>query len=177
MLKTTIHWTFLIALTLVAAPLANAQTCRTDRILSPTPDIRYTDNQDGTVTDKQTGLMWTKCAVGASGDDCKTDRYQTFGWDAALQQVGTVNQDLSLANYDDWRLPNRKELATLINYQCYSPAINDTLFPNTPQVYFWSSSPVADTTKSTWSIYFRHGTFYKHSRTSKIAVRLVRNAE
>lgn len=58
----------------------------------------YTDNGDGTVTDNVTGLMWQ----------------QHMGTQITYTQVLTKADTLSLAGYTDWRLPNIKELYSLI---------------------------------------------------------------
>ncbi len=64
------------------------------------PDPRFTDNGDGTITDNVTGLMWEQ-----SPDTTQKN------WSTAL----TYANDSTLATYDDWRLPNFYELATLLH--------------------------------------------------------------
>jgi hypothetical protein len=83
-------------------------------VTSPSP--RFTDNGDGTVTDAQTGLMWAKDANLAGGA-------QT--WNAAIDFANS----LSLGNagcgsyYTDWRLPNVKEVQSLIDFGNHTPAL------------------------------------------------------
>lgn len=68
-----------------------AQTCKS-AIKATAPDIRYTDNGNGTVTDNQTGLMWKQCSEGQSGIDCATESATTYyTWQAALQTPQTLN--------------------------------------------------------------------------------------
>ena len=62
------------------------------------PNPSFTDNNDGTVTDNVTGLMWQK-----EDDDNVRD------WEAALSYC----ESLSLAGFSDWRLPNIKELDSI----------------------------------------------------------------
>ena len=64
----------------------------------------FNDNGDGTVTDKATGLMWAK-------DDSK----QGMVWKTALSWVQQKNSDAYLG-YTDWRLPNAKEMQSIVNY-------------------------------------------------------------
>jgi hypothetical protein len=71
----------------------------------PWPEPRFTDNSDGTVTDKLTGLMWTKNAHPISA----------MAWEAALQACN----DFVFAGYDDWRMPNVREMSSLIRYGGY----------------------------------------------------------
>ena len=70
----------------------------------------FVDNSDGTITDLATGLMWTKA-------DSGTGMY----WEDALAYA----EDLDLAGYDDWRLPNAKELQSIVDYT-RSPATTNS---------------------------------------------------
>jgi uncharacterized protein DUF1566 len=103
------------------------------------PDVRqgapnlegYTDNQDGTVTDKVTGLMWQQVVSTA-----------TFAQAAAVQYCPT----LTIGGHSDWRLPSIIELASLIDFSVPgttvsgAAAISGGAFPNTPAANFWSSN-------------------------------------
>lgn len=103
----------------------------------------FIDNNDGTVTDRATGLMWQKADDGQSRD-----------WENALSYA----ENLTLAGYSDWRLPNAKELQSIVDYtRCpsvtNSPAI-DPIFSTTSIVdpdgisgqypYFWTSTTHQD---------------------------------
>jgi len=70
----------------------------------------FDDNGDGTVTDNATGLMWV---TADSGDG--------LDWQDALAYA----EDLSLAGHDDWRLPNAKELHTIVDYS-RAPDVTDS---------------------------------------------------
>lgn len=113
-----------------------AQDCQLD-IAASTPTSRFVDNADGTVTDSATALTWKRCSEGQAwnGTTC-TGNEATFTWQQALQ-VGT---DAAFAGASDWRLPNIKELSSLVEYQCVTPAINLVVFPNTSGMFFWSST-------------------------------------
>ena len=76
----------------------------------PWPFPRFTDNEDGTVTDNLTHLMWTKNAQQIPG---------IMTWYAAVNACN----DLIFADYDDWRLPNAKELLSLIDYSQDQPVL------------------------------------------------------
>lgn len=116
---------------------ALAQECNYT-IAATTPDSRYTDHGDGTVSDNSTGLMWQQCSEGRSGARCLSGSLQLFTWQAALQQA----EASTFAGYSDWRLPNVKELASLVELRCIGPAINLTIFPATPpHGLYWSSTP------------------------------------
>lgn len=159
---------------LLSAATAYAQTCKTESITASAPNSRYTDNSDGTVTDNTTGLMWKQCPEGASGAGCATGGASTYTWQQALQQAQTVDNGAGFAGHTDWRLPNRKELHSLVEVQCASPSINAVLFPNNPSNLFWSSSPYANDPTTAWSVYFSSGLDNYNYKTNAYYVRLVR---
>lgn len=134
-------WTGVVVLLLMlGAGPALAQTCRPASIPASTPDSQLQDNGDGTVTDLKTGLMWKQCAEGQSGSGCVDGTPIDYNiWQKALLRAQEVNSG-GFAGFRDWRVPNIKELASLVELQCREPAINLTRFPNTPNNYFWSSS-------------------------------------
>lgn len=150
-----------------------AQTCN-DFIPATAPDSRYIAPGDGTVTDSQTGLMWKQCSEGQSGADCGAGSPTGHTWREALQQAAAS----SFAGYSDWRLPNIKELSSLVEMRCYRPAININYFPNTASADYWSSSPFAGYSGNAWSVYFSYG--YGGNLSEKLggsAVRLVRGRQ
>ena len=140
------------------------QTCN-EAVVATAPDSRFQDRGDGTVTDRKTGLTWKRCAEGLSGPDCADGSAETFSWQAALQQA---------ADSDQWRLPNKNELASLVERRCYDPAINEDFFPNTPSSAFWSSSPDAYFSSSAWLVNFLHGYVDYFGKNRDRRVRLVR---
>ena len=72
--------------------------------LSSSPN--YTDNDDGTITDNVTGLMWQK------------DPGEKMTYDEAVAGAKSFN----LAGYTDWRLPTIKELYSLIIFSGLDPS-------------------------------------------------------
>jgi hypothetical protein len=109
------------------------------------PNPRFTDNNNGTVTDNLTGLIWLKNAncIGTlnptfDNDDNLGDGAVT--WQHALDFVaginaGTYNCDDTSnggSHQTDWRLPNVRELSSLLDYEfCNCPAGNNPTIPNT----------------------------------------------
>ena len=59
---------------------------------------------------------------------------------AQLARCGPVLQDLTLEGHDDWRLPTRLELVSIVDFAAYEPAIDRAAFPGTPAFGFWSGS-------------------------------------
>ena len=167
----------LIVYIFFATTVYAAQVCTADSIPASTPDSQLVDNNDNTITDLTTGLMWKKCLEGVSGDACETGSLDSFTWQQALQQPGTVNSEGGFADYDDWRLPNIKELISIVEKQCYNPAINLNRFPNAPSSSVWSGSPGADVADYAWYVDFNYGDSYNLYRYNDRYVRLVRGGQ
>ena len=93
-----------------------------------------------TVTDTATGLVWQRCAVGQgwSGGACIGTAFAS-AWAAAV-----TGPPLG------WRLPNVKELESIVERRCAAPAMNTAAFPAAPSVNFWSSTPG-------WAVSFNDG--------------------
>lgn len=86
----------------------------------------FVDNGDGTIVDLSTGLMWQKSDSGKGVD-----------WEEALLMA----QNSEFAGYSDWRLPNVKELQSIVDYSGVYPAIDQNFFDITDKdSYFWSST-------------------------------------
>ena len=161
-------------LTLAAGSPVLAQTCRTEtEVPSTTPASRFQDNGDATVTDQSTGLMWARCPEGLSGTGCATGAAAAFTWEGALLRA----RDSGLAGYTDWRLPDIKELSSLVEERCYAPAINLAVFPNTPSSYFWSASPGGSSSSYAWYVAFSNGYANDYYRDYNYHVRLVRSGQ
>ncbi|MEM8961715.1 MAG: DUF1566 domain-containing protein [Acidobacteriota bacterium] len=105
----------------------------------------FADHGDGTITDRATGLMWSR-----------TDSGMAFDWSDALAWVAKMNA-ASYFGHSDWRLPNAKELQSLVDYDrspdsTDSPAI-DPIFGVTQIVnelgradypFYWTSTTHAN---------------------------------
>lgn len=120
----------------------------------------FVDNGDGTVTDTSTGLMWQQETAGS------------MNWEGAISYC----ENLSLAGYDDWRLPNRNELQSLVDYSRDGPAIDTSYFPNTMSSYYWSSTTNAST-YAAWLLYFNAGHVHSYDNSSTSYVRAVRGGQ
>jgi len=94
--------------------------------VSPVQEFgRYTVYDNGTVLDKKTGLMWMRYHL------------QKMDWHTACQQKGN-----GFAGYTDWRIPTIEELITLVDMGQIALKINPQAFPNFPNGYWWSGTPV-----------------------------------
>jgi len=104
------------------------------------PNPRFVDNENGTVTDRLTGLLWLKDA-NCFGVKAWYDALDTIT-DFNIQQDNYSCVDYT-SSYTDWRLPNRKELRSLIDYSKYEPALPENHpFMNVAYSY-WSSTSLS----------------------------------
>ena len=169
-----IRFLFSALLLLATVPALANQVCNPN-IPASTPSERFTVHGDGTASDNRTGLMWKRCAEGQSGSDCATgsDTWHTWQW--ALELADRH----SYAGYSDWRLPNIKELASIVELRCYSPAVNLEVFPSTPSSGFWSSSAGSGLSSLAWGVvfYFGHDYYSYRLNSHHAAVRLVRGGQ
>ncbi|BCK06708.1 DUF1566 domain-containing protein [Vibrio cholerae] len=162
-------------------------------------DGRYRDNGNGTITDITTNLTWMRCSLGQqwTGTTCAGVAGGTK-WDDALKTAMTF----SYAGHSDWRVPTVDELDTLVycskgrkpsvrpngdevlatNGQCLGdnyqrPTINIRAFPNTPEAWYWSSSPNTYDSSYAWFVYFGYGYVDRNYKYYGNYVRLVRGGQ
>lgn len=130
----------------------------------------YRDNGDFTVTDNRTGLMWKRCTEGKNNDATCTGTAATYVWTSALSQCET----LTFAGYSDWRLPNMKELISILNYANLNPSINITYFPSTINGFYWSGTTYVGSTPNAWYVYFADGGVTNSLKVNTYYARCVR---
>ena len=160
------------ALSIIALLLAithsHAQTCNAN-ITRSAPDSRYQLVNDNTeVKDTQTGLIWQRCSLGQTwnGTSCISDAV-IYNWADALQAAKNIGSG--------WRVPNIKELDSLIEQACYSPSINEVFFPNTQSGSYWSSSLVTSDGHYALVVGFTYGSDGSAAKDGSRYVRLVRS--
>jgi hypothetical protein len=116
-------------------------------VASPSP--RFIDHGDGTVTDNLTGLMWAKDAYHGS-----------MIWNDAIDYANNLSLGTEGCgtDYTDWRLPNVKELQSLIDFSNYNPALpTGHPFSYVQASYYWSSTTYATDSNAAWSVFMSHG--------------------
>jgi len=116
------------------------------------PDPRFTVGKSAEVdcvTDNLTGLMWAKNGNLAGAQS----------WYAALDYVATMNSGRGSYGHNDWRLPSRKELRSLVNKSQVSTAIwlRTQGFNNVKGSYYWSSTTTGVGTGEAWIVYMLDG--------------------
>jgi hypothetical protein len=114
------------------------------------PDFIY--NGDSTISDKSTSLTWQK---GEGGP---------MNWWEAL----TYCEELSLAGYSDWRVPNVRELASIMDLdRSTQPVIDTSFFPETHPEGYWSSTSYQQARSFHAFVgYFQHGYIGRHEEKS-----------
>ena len=148
------------------------------------PDSRYTVNNNGTVTDNISGLMWQQCSAGQTlteGDDVCTEPEDEndllFNWKSALEHAQTTNAGVGYAGYTDWRLPNISELGSLIARNRYLPAANSSAMPYLLTDWYWTSSPDFNDGTKSWQVNLQDGSDFTEQRSETAHVILVRNIQ
>ena len=126
------------------------------------PSPRFNDNSDGTITDNLTGLIWLKNAncTETVGGVSKTNGYLTWAnaltWSNALANGSCSLSDGSAAGA--WRLPNIKELQSLVDFGRFNPALPfEHPFSGVQSGDYWSSTSLAVNTRYAWVLYLGHG--------------------
>jgi hypothetical protein len=163
--------------------------------------LRFEDNGDGTITDLNTRLVWEKKVAGDSvanpanlhdadnahiwSDDLGFVQLTLWDWlDDVNAEGGT-----GFAGHDDWRIPNAKELQSIIDYEVSSPAagsiwdsgtcssctiITDPTCSCTASADYWSSTTRIANPTQAWAVGFQNGDIVQRSKTSSNRVRAVR---
>lgn len=136
----------------------------------------FTVSADGTeVTDSKTGLIWRRCAQGmtvatAGGAQICTGTASIFTHEGALAHA----RDQAASTGVAWRLPNVKELSSIVDRSKASPSIDPAAFPATPAAEFWSSTPYVGDPGNAWVVRFSYGYVDYYDRNRNFLVRLVR---
>jgi hypothetical protein len=107
------------------------------------------DAENNTVVDRKTGLVWRRCLYGESwsGTAC------TGTWTTQTHETALSYAKRSI----NWRLPNAKELASLVDLSTDSPALDNTVFPGALSRSVWSSTPLLSDPSSAWYTDFGYG--------------------
>jgi len=139
------------------------------------PIPRFTDNGNGTVTDNLTGLIWLKDA------DCVGLRT----WSDAFVQVGNLNSGAEFScdsyaagTFSDWRLPNVRELFSLIDFSRDDKALPSGYpFTGVTAGHYWSSTTFAKLTDYAWNVRLCYDLLYHASKTDSHYVWPVRGGQ
>ena len=157
-----------------------------ERLRAATPTARFIVHPDGTATDRRTGLTWMRCPFGTVLDDAGTPAAladdhcmpgpfdaPTYTWRQALTAATDLDAGGGFAGSTGWRVPNWKELVSIVETRCSSPAINGQVFPDTLGSFF-TSTPYTSVRTSAWTVEFQSGLVLDLPKTGTAHLRLVR---
>ncbi len=119
------------------------------------------DDVNNIVTDNVTNLMW---------QDDSNAKINIKSWYGAKFYC----KSLTIGEHDDWRLPSREELVSLIDYGRINPAI-DPIFKNIVPDSYWSSTTSSNGNRYAWNVYFHHGNQHYGTKYFNYHVRCVRD--
>lgn len=127
-------------------------------------DCKPTDGDWVAVLDNQTKLIWTR-------DDVAGGR---MSW----KKAAAAATDVRLCGWDDWRLPTRAELLSLVDDTRYAPATDTEFFPDCKSEWYWSSTPYAASPGGcAWIVHFDDGNSYWNYQSGVYLVRAVRASQ
>jgi hypothetical protein len=166
---------------LLGGHAAAQQACDTKQFPPSSPTARFEDNADGTVTDTASKLMWLRCSDGqqwANGNCAGLPA--SHSWQSAEKRAAEVNR-LGIFFFNDWRLPQLRELATITERQCKNPRVNLAVFPQTPPAHYWTASSRANQIPQNpdgfaFAVAFDVDGMRYADKQDALHVRLVRNA-
>lgn len=133
--------------------------------------LAYTDNGDGTITDNNTNLVWEKKSADGSIHDVNV----FYSWDEAFTvHVAQLNA-AAFAGHNDWRVPNVKELQSIVDYERTGLALSSAFNSNctsgatvltgscTAAGHYWTSTTAAPAPGFAWTVHFSDlsGKLYK----------------
>jgi hypothetical protein len=111
------------------------------------------------VTDSNTGLQWQDDAIGTQ-----------MSWTQAIDYC----ENLTLGTHDDWRLPNLKELTSIVDDSRVNPSIDTSVFEHTASNHYWSSTTYAGNSDGAWYVGFGRGFQGYGNKSNDYHVRCVR---
>jgi len=128
----------------------------------------FTRDSSGVVMDSDTGLVWQDDYSDNGGDIKKAS------WQDALVYC----EELSLGDKNDWRLPNIRELRSIVDYTKFNPAIN-SVFTIVSFRNYWSATTGGGASHSSyaWIVAFYYGNDKWNSKTDENYIRCVRGGD
>jgi hypothetical protein len=131
-----------------------------------------TSREDGLamLRDNNTGLVWE--VKSACADDLNF-ALDTYTLDEARELVDQLN-DAGYGGFGDWRLPNREELRSIVDYGRGTPALAPAFGDDAPPGFCWSCDPYGPEPDLVWGIYFAYGCGICYPQDNRYAVRAVR---
>ncbi len=140
-------------------------------VSKPAPRVindRFTDNGDGTVTDKEQKVTWVKDPTALKGFE------NTMTWEEAKDKC----ENLSFAGYNSgWRMPTVEELRSIVDYTRHDPAWNTDVFAGKHNDWYWTKTECARNKDAAWCVGSRNGVVGSYCLSYRNYVRPVRSCQ
>ena len=134
---------------------------------------RFTDN-DLTVSDARTGLMWEKKTPGNDWRSNLNALDASLSWDEAKTDwIGEMNAR-KFAGFSDWRLPEIEELQSIVDYRRPRPPAINPVFGHLAEAFYWSATPLSIHPGVAWRVLFLDGAVFVDEIHNANRVRAVR---
>lgn len=138
-------------------------------------DRAFELRDDGIAVDRQSGLMWMRCAFGQHWNAGRCEHNaETFTWKEAQMEIARFNDQGGAYGFSDWRLPTIEELQRIVVPGCEEPALDTRVFPDAPVTAYWTSTPDPVYAPGVMLVHFVNGRVYMGNRSVTWAMRLVR---
>ncbi|HDP80735.1 MAG TPA: DUF1566 domain-containing protein [Spirochaetes bacterium] len=129
------------------------------------------------VYDETTKLTWTRCSLLAGGSADMSAACSGVKGELTWEEAVDACNHLNYSGRKDWRLPNIKELKSIVVYNVDGtyPCINKMCFPNTKTSHYWSSTthPYVNDNHTAFTLDYLAGNITYHMKTSRWYVRCV----
>ncbi len=122
------------------------------------PAPRFTSVHEDLVQDRLTGLVWTR----------KTNFFDfPLTWDQALEEIRNMNIR-GYAGHDDWRLPNRRELRSILSHNDIKPSLpRDHPFTDIFISWYWTSTTSAMSPAFAWYVHLEGARMFYGGKTQR----------
>lgn len=163
----------------------------------------FTNKEGSMIWDKATGLVWMRCSWGQAwdGKTCNGEA-KAATYEYVQKENGSIYNPTSNGGFADWQIPSIRALLSiracstgfgkfaedlgdgkpLVTRECadglLAPAIDSSVFSNTPRAEYWSSTTLVNSPNHAWYVNFDEG--YVHYRSKKsylLHIRLVRASQ
>lgn len=131
---------------------------------APWPEPRFEPQGDGLALDRLTGLVWPHIA--SMGDF-------PMSWPEALAAVADMNRENAFG-HADWRLPNRRELLSVVSHAHHRPALPAGHPFSVQQTWYWTSTTASRAPGYAWHVHLEGGRMFYGDKTRDAMVWPVR---
>lgn len=163
-----------------------AQNCVGNNAPESTPNSRFDNSIHPLAHDSYRNITWDACSLGqtVTAQGCSGSP-TAYTWEGAIGAAKNHERTIVInlgggdgeITYSNWRLPNIKELKSIVESCAHDPAINLSVFPSVSSgnSEYWSSTPYAGSSGSAWYVHFQSGLITTRTKNSSVFVRLVRD--